>query len=103
MSYKGDIIMASYIVADIEITDPEEYQRYARQTQATIDKYGGKFLVRGGQPETIEGDWQAKRVVIIEFPSVEQAKVWYNSAEYSAIAGIRQNSTNSRIILVQGA
>lgn len=94
--------MAGYIIADIEITDPEEYRSYAQQTQATVDKYGGKFLVRGGQLETIEGDWQANRVVIIEFPSVEQAKVWYNSPEYTAIAGIRQHSTVSRIILVQG-
>lgn len=95
--------MAGYIVADIEVTNPEEYRRYTQQVQATIDKHGGKFLVRGGQHETIEGDWQAKRVVIIEFPSVEQAKVWYNSPEYSAIAGIRQHSSISRIILVQGA
>lgn len=93
--------MAGYIIADIEVTDPEEYKRYAQQTQATIDKYGGKFIVRGGQPETIEGDWQAKRIIIIEFPSVEQANAWYNSPEYSAIAGIRQHSAISRIILVQ--
>ena len=94
--------MAAYIVGDIEVTDPELYRTYAQQTQATLDKYGGKFLVRGGQTETIEGDWQAKRVVIIEFPSVEQAKIWYNSPEYSAIAGIRLRSTVSRIILAQG-
>ncbi|HEY6539720.1 MAG TPA: DUF1330 domain-containing protein [Ktedonobacteraceae bacterium] len=94
--------MAAYIVADIEVTDPEVYRTYAQQTQATIDKYGGKFVVRGGQAETIEGDWQPRRVVVIEFPSVEQAKTWYNSPEYSAIAGIRHRSTVSRIILVQG-
>ncbi len=94
--------MAAYIVADIEVTDPEVYRTYAQQTQATIDKYGGKFIVRGGQAETIEGGWQPRRVVMIEFPSVEQAKTWYNSPEYSAIAGIRHRSTVSRIILVQG-
>ena len=95
--------MAGYIIADIEVTDPEEYRTYTQQTQGTLDKYGGKFLVRGGQHETLEGDWQAKRIVIIEFPSVEQAKVWYHSPEYTAIIGIRQHSTVSRIILVQGA
>jgi len=94
--------MAAYIIADIEILDPEEYRNYAQHTQGTLDKYGGRFIVRGGQTETIEGDWQPKRVVVIEFPSMEQAKVWYNSPEYSAIAGIRQRSTHSRIILVQG-
>ncbi len=95
--------MVAYIVADIEITDPEEYQRYARQTPGTLEQYGGKFLVRGGQPETLEGDWQTKRLVIIEFPSVEQAKAWYESQEYSAIKGIRQHSAISSIILAQGA
>jgi len=95
--------MAGYIVADVEITDPEEYQRYVKQVPPTVERYGGKFLVRSGQPETIEGDWKTKRVVIIEFPSVEQAKAWYESAEYSAIAGIRHRSTVSKIVLLQGA
>lgn len=94
--------MVSYIVADIEITDPDEYQKYAQQTAATLEGYGGKFVVRGGQPETLEGEWKAKRIVIIEFPSIEQAKAWYDSPEYSAIKGIRQRSTISNILLVHG-
>ena len=95
--------MAGYIVADIEITDSDEYQKYAQQTAATLERYGGKFMVRGGQPETLEGDWKAKRIVIIEFPSVEQAKAWYDSPEYSAIIGIRQRSAVSNILIVRGA
>jgi uncharacterized protein (DUF1330 family) len=95
--------MAAYIIADVEITDLEEYQRYAKQVPPTLEQYGGKFLVRGGQPETVEGGWNAKRIVIIEFPSIEQAKAWYGSAEYSSIAGIRHHSAVSRIVLVQGA
>ena len=94
--------MAGYIVVDIEITDPNEYQTYAKQTAATIEHYGGKFLVRGGEPETLEGDWKTKRLVIIEFPSIEQAKAWYNSPEYSAIIGIRHHSAISKMLLVQG-
>jgi len=94
--------MASYIVADIEITDPYEYQTYAKQTAATIERYGGKFLVRGGEPETLEGDWKTKRLVILEFPSIEQAKAWYNSPEYSAIIGIRHRSATSNMLLVHG-
>lgn len=94
--------MAAYIVVDIEITDPDEYQRYAEQTAATIERYGGKFLVRGGQPETIEGDWKTKRIVILEFPSIEQAKKWYDSPEYSAIIGIRHRSAISNMLLVHG-
>ncbi len=94
--------MAAYIVADIEITDPEEYQTYAKQVPPTLQQYGGKFLVRGGQPETLEGDWNTKRIVILEFPSIEQAKTWYESPEYSSIAGIRHHSANSRFVLVHG-
>ena len=94
--------MAAYIVADIEITDPNEYQTYAKQTAATLERYGGKFLVRGGPSETLEGDWKPKRIVILEFPSVEQAKTWYDSPEYSAIKGIRHRSAISNMLLVQG-
>ena len=94
--------MAGYIVADIEITDPNEYQMYAQQTAATLERYGGKFLARGGNPETLEGDWKTKRLVVIEFPNIEQAKSWYDSPEYSAIKGIRHRSANSNILLVQG-
>ena len=95
--------MAAYYIADVEITNPEEYQTYARQVPPTLSQYGGKFLVRGGQSETIEGNWNTKRIVIIEFPSIEQAKAWYASPAYSSIAGIRHHSANSQIILVQGA
>ena len=95
--------MTGYIVADIEITDQDEYQRYARQTLATIEKYDGKFLVRGGQPETLEGDRSPKRIVIIEFPNVEQARAWYDSPEYAAIKGIRQAAAISHIMILHGA
>ena len=95
--------MAGYIVADIEITDPDQYQTYSKQVAATLEPYGGKFLVRGGSPATLEGDWKTKRFVILEFPSVEQAKNWYGSPEYSAIKGIRHRSALSKLLLVQGA
>ena len=94
--------MAGYIVVDVEITDPDEYQTYTKQTLATIERYGGKFLVRGGNSEALEGEWKPKRLVIIEFPSVEQAKAWYDSPEYSSIIGIRHRSANSKMLLVQG-
>jgi uncharacterized protein (DUF1330 family) len=94
--------MAAYIIVDVEITNPEVYPTYTQQTRATIEKYGGKFIARGGQTETLEGDWQPKRVVILEFPSVEQARTWYSSPEYTAIIGIRHRSAHSRMLLVQG-
>ena len=94
--------MAAYIIVDVEVTDPEEYQTYRQQTLATIEKYGGKFIVRGGQTETLEGDWKPGRFVILEFPSVEQARTWYSSPEYTAIIGIRHRASNSRMILAEG-
>ena len=94
--------MAAYIIADIDVKDPEEYQRYTRQVPAIVEQYGGKFIVRGGQPETLEGNWQTKRIVIIEFPGEEQAQAWYNSPEYAAIIGIRQGASNGSLILVHG-
>ena len=94
--------MAAYIVVEVEVNDPTEYQTYAKQTPASLEPYGGKFIVRGGNAETIEGDWQPERFVIIEFPNVEQAKAWYNSPEYTAIIGIRHHAAKARMILVQG-
>ena len=94
--------MTAYIVVEVEVTDPTEYQTYSKQTMATLEPYNGKFIVRGGNAETLEGDWQPKRFVIIEFPGIEQAKAWYNSPEYTAIIGIRHHAANSRMILVQG-
>ena len=94
--------MATYIVVEVEITDPAEYQTYAKQTAATLEPYGGKFIVRGGNAETLEGGWQPQRFVIIEFPDSEQAKAWYISPEYTAIIGIRHRSANSKMILVHG-
>jgi uncharacterized protein (DUF1330 family) len=94
--------MTAYIVADVEVTDPTEYQTYTKQVMASLEPYSGKFIVRGGNAQTLEGGWQPQRFVIIEFPGVEQAKAWYNSPEYTAIIGIRHSAANSRMILVQG-
>ncbi|WP_069806243.1 DUF1330 domain-containing protein [Thermogemmatispora onikobensis] len=94
--------MAVYIIASIDITDPEDYQEYARQAGATVAQYGGRYLARGGQIETLEGDWQPGRIALLEFPTAEQAWTWYNSPEYSAIRGIRQRASHSRVILVHG-
>jgi uncharacterized protein (DUF1330 family) len=94
--------MACYILADIEVTDPDEYQKYVQQVPATVEQYGGTYLVRGGQPETLEGNWKASRIVILEFPSVEQAKAWYEAPEYSAITGLRQRASTGSLLLVQG-
>lgn len=95
--------MAAYFVVDIEdITDQQTYVEYSRQVQPTLDKYGGTFVVRGGAYETVEGDWQPRRFVILEFADVEQFKRWYNSPEYSSIRPLRFAASTARAIVVQG-
>jgi uncharacterized protein (DUF1330 family) len=95
--------MAAYFIVDIkEITDPQQYDEYRKQVNATVVQYGGKFLVRGGAYETIEGDWQSQRLVILQFDDVDRFNDWYHSPEYSKIRAIRFNASTSRAVMVQG-
>ncbi len=96
--------MSAYIIARVNLTDPETYKKYTAQTPDTVAQYGGKFIARGGQNELLEGnDPEFNRVVIIEFPNYEQAQAWYNSPEYQKILPIRQEASESQVILVDGA
>jgi uncharacterized protein (DUF1330 family) len=94
--------MAAYVIADFEITDPEGFHAYAQRVGATIDHYGGSYRVRGERADIIEGDWRPYRVVILEFESVEQARRWYASDEYTAIKAIRHQTATTRLVLVPG-
>lgn len=96
--------MAAYAVVAIEeITNPEGYQEYRNRVLPTIQKYGGRFLVRGGNVQFTEGDYQPPRIVVIEFPDMERATSWYNSPEYSELAALRQrNSRMGFFALVDG-
>ena len=94
--------MPAYVIVDIEVKDPERYEVYRAKAPATIAQFGGRYLVRGGNPQTLEGDWHTNRIAMLEFESVEQAKRWWDSPEYRAIRGDRQESTNSRMIVVEG-
>jgi len=95
--------MAAYFIVELEVTDPGVFEEYRKQVSGTIEKYGGRYIVRGGKSETLEGDWHPKRVVVLEFPSVEQAKRWYGSPEYKPLLALRLKSSRARIILVEGA
>jgi uncharacterized protein (DUF1330 family) len=95
--------MPAYMVADVDVSDPERYREYSAQVAATVEAHGGGFLVRGGAAEAIEGDWLPTRFVIIEFPSKDAARAWYDSAEYQSIVGIRHEASTTRLILVDGA
>jgi uncharacterized protein (DUF1330 family) len=95
--------MSAYVIVEVSIHDPKEYEAYKKLTPATIAAYDGKFVVRGGQAETLEGDWQPERIVILEFPTVERAKEWWSSETYSTAKVIRQRSAKTKMIVVQGA
>lgn len=95
--------MAAYVLAEIEITNPEGYKEYTTHVPATIAKYGGRFLVRGGTATALEGDWPQRRRVLIEFPSVEAAKRWYDSPEYEKPKAMRIANSNGRLLLLEGA
>lgn len=96
--------MAAYVLVSVDVHDPEGYREYTAQTPGTVERYGGRFIVRGGAYETVEGEWQPKRIVVVEFPSMEQARAWYASPEYQTILPIRQhNSTCEFLTFVDGA
>ena len=94
---------AGYVIAEIVITDAEGYKEYSSQVPATIAKYGGKFLVRGGRAEALEGEWPERRRVVLEFPSVEAARKWWDSPEYEKPKALRRSSSEGRLLLIEGA
>ena len=94
--------MPAYIVVDVTIHNAENYEGYKKLTPASLVPYNGKFIVRGGKTETLEGDWQPGRFVILEFPSVEKAKRWWSSEEYAPAKALRQANAETQMILVDG-
>jgi uncharacterized protein (DUF1330 family) len=94
--------MAAYFVVNVNVTDPRVYAEYSKLVQPTLDHYGGKFLVRGGATQIIEGDWQPHRLVILEFENEEQFKRWYYSPEYTEARETRFKSSTAQAILAQG-
>ena len=91
-----------YIIGQITITDGEKYKKYASSTQEIVRKFGGKYLVRGGDQDVKEGNPSGNRDVVVEFESLEKAKKFYNSEEYREIIDIRKENSDGYIILVEG-
>ncbi len=94
---------AGYLIGDIEVTDPETYAKYAAGVPETVAAFGGKYLVRDASGEVFEGSWSPKRLVVLEFESLERAKAWYNSPEYADLKKIRQSASKGNLIFANGA
>ena len=94
--------MAGYIIARINVTDPEKYKDYTAVTPGLLAKHGGRFIVRGGETATLEGPEETGRIVVIEFESLEQAKAMYASEEYQAAMKLRAGAATAQFIAVAG-
>ena len=94
--------MPAYLISQIEVHDPKGYEEYRKLVGPSLAKYGGKFVVRGGKIEVLEGDWAPKRIVVCEFESAERAREWYHSPEYRPAMDVRQKTASAQIIVVHG-
>jgi uncharacterized protein (DUF1330 family) len=94
--------MAAYVIAEVDVTDPETYSAYQALTPGSIARHGGRFVVRGGATESLEGA-PPKRVVVAEFASMEAARLWYHSRDYSEARAIREKAAKTRLYFVEGA
>ena len=94
--------MAAYVVAQVKITDPDTFAKYSEQVPGVVEQYGGKYLVRGGDFATLEGEWDVGRLVVLEFPSMDQVHRFYNSPEYAPLIKLRQQSSDTIMSTVEG-
>lgn len=95
--------MSAYIIVDVKVHDAKLYDEYKGQVPPTLEKHGGRFLVRGGKTESLEGDWSPSRLVVIEFPSAEDARAWWSSPDYAEPKSLRQRASVTQMILADGA
>ena len=95
--------MTAYLIATVDVADPTAYAEYAARTPAIVERFGGRFLARGGEVLTLEGEAETRRVVILAFPSRERAEAMYRSDEYQAARALRAEAADARFIVVEGA
>jgi uncharacterized protein (DUF1330 family) len=94
--------MSAYIVVQVDVKDPIRYEDYKRLVLPTLGAFGGRFLVRGGKTQTLEGNWAPQRFVIVEFPDGERAKAWWASDAYAPAKALRQATSVTQMILAEG-
>ena len=100
---RQELAVAAYLIADIQVTDPAGYDQYRPLAGASVARFGGRFVVRGGTVDLLEGGPEPERIVVIEFPDADTARRWYRSEEYQAALKIRQSASRGRVFLVEGA
>lgn len=94
--------MTAYVIVDIQVHGPVRYKEYMKMAESTVTLYGGRYIARGGRTETLEGDWSPSRLVILQFDSLEQAKKWVNSPEYSGPRSISHQTATSKMVVIEG-
>jgi uncharacterized protein (DUF1330 family) len=94
--------MSAYVIADIEVKDARAYETYRNGVEPTVRKYGGRFIVRGGQVSAVEGAWCPQRLVVIEFPDMAALEAWYASPDYAPLLELRLAASTGRLIKVEG-
>ena len=94
--------MSAYVLVDVEVTDPEQYDRYRPLAAASVEQYGGRYVVRGGASEVLEGTRSPNRLVVIEFPDADAARRWYHSPEYGHARATREGAAIGSFIVVEG-
>jgi len=94
--------MTAYLIARIDVTDMEQYKEYTKLTPAVVEQFGGKFIARGGDVVTLEGEAENRRIVLLEFPSVEQAQAFYDSPGYQAAKAVRAGAATAQFIVING-
>jgi uncharacterized protein (DUF1330 family) len=94
--------MPAYVLAHVDVKDPVRYEDYKKMVPASIQKFGGRFIARGGNVEVLEGRWHPKRLVLVEFPSLDAARQWYASEDYAAAKALRQATSTGDLVVIDG-
>jgi uncharacterized protein (DUF1330 family) len=94
--------MAAYMIFDVDIRDPKQYQEFMSGVKPALEMAGGKYLARGGAHKVYEGDWEPRRIVLLEFPSIAAFEAFYNGATYQGLKSIRDSCSSARLVAVEG-
>jgi uncharacterized protein (DUF1330 family) len=94
--------MAAYLICDVTVKNGEQLRNYLSKSETTLAKFGGKFLIQAGAVDVVEGDWNPKVIILVEFPSSEKAREWYHSADYAPALAIKPSAIDRAMIIVQG-